>query len=43
MNQITLPAGTIVKINGMPFKLLEDTKVEGKAENLQLEAQTASE
>lgn len=35
MEQVTLPAGTIVKVNGLPFRLPQDTVVEGRAENLE--------
>lgn len=34
MEQVTLPAGTIVKVNGMPFRLPQDTVVEGRGANL---------
>lgn len=35
MDQLTVPAGTIIKIKGMPFELAGDTPVLGRAENLQ--------
>ena len=36
MQELILPAKTIVKFNGYPFELLEDTKVMGMEENLKL-------
>ena len=35
LKQLTLPAGTIVKLKGMPFRLASDTSVLGREENLQ--------
>lgn len=34
MKQHTLAAGTVVKINGIPFRLTQDTIVEGHASNV---------
>lgn len=35
LQQLTVPAGTIIKIKGMPFKLPADTAVLGLSQNLQ--------
>lgn len=35
LQQLTVPAGTIIKINGAPFKLPADTSVLGLPQNLQ--------
>lgn len=35
MDQLTVPAGTIIKIKGMPFELTGDTPVLGLKENFQ--------
>ncbi|MBP6901034.1 MAG: hypothetical protein KBC73_13145, partial [Burkholderiaceae bacterium] len=36
MDQITVPAGTIIHINGMPFELPHSTPVLGRADNYRL-------
>lgn len=36
MDQMTLPAGTTVKVNGLPFELAADTAVNGTTENYKL-------
>lgn len=36
LEELTIPKGTIVKINGIPFELPEDTKVLGLESNLRL-------
>lgn len=36
MDQIKVPAGTVVQINGMSFQLASETVVLGRAENYQL-------
>ena len=36
MDAITLPAGTLVKVDGLPFGLLHDTPVDGNKANLPL-------
>ena len=33
---IKIPAGTIIKLNGFPFMLVESAEVSGKAENYKL-------
>jgi hypothetical protein len=34
MDKLFIPAGTVVKVDGMPFKLAEDTWVRGRSANL---------
>lgn len=36
--EIVLKAGTIIKVGGFPFRLMQDTPVEGHAGNLALNA-----
>jgi hypothetical protein len=36
LQQLTLPAGTAIRLNGMPFVLENDTPVLGREENLQV-------
>ena len=36
LQQLTLPAGTVVKVRGVPFKLVNDAAVDGRESNLQL-------
>lgn len=36
MEAIVLPAGTLVKVDGLPFGLLHDTPVDGNKANLPL-------
>lgn len=35
LQELTVPAGTIIKIKGVPFKLPDDTAVLGLPQNLQ--------
>ena len=35
VESITIPAGTLVRVQGMPFELAADTAVLGRVENLQ--------
>lgn len=33
-NEVTIPAGTLIHVGGLPFEIKEDTRVYGSAENL---------
>ena len=35
-DKFTLPKGTIIKISGLPFELMNDTVISGNAENYKL-------
>lgn len=36
IKSVTIPAGTLIHVAGIPFRLLGDTAVEGTAQNLAL-------